>query len=66
FGKDGNAILALAFAKIIRPTALRNVEHVMEDTQITEMCSADVSFSSQWISDFLVRLGNNERGVKEE
>ncbi|MEM3513414.1 MAG: IS1634 family transposase [Thermoplasmata archaeon] len=65
FGKDGNAILALAFAKIIRPTALRNVEHVMEDTQISEMCGADVSFSSQWISDFLVRLGNNERGVKE-
>ncbi len=64
FGEKGNALLALAFAKVLDPSSLRNTRHIMEDTCIPEFCGVrGVSFSSQWLSDLLESLSRDERGL---
>ena len=63
FGSDGNNILALSMAKILRPSALRNVIHTIEDSWIPEMCNTDSSFKSQWLSDFLVNISKQDIGL---
>ena len=63
FGSDGNNILALSMAKILRPSALRNVIHTIEDSWIPEMCNTDSSFKSQWLSNFLVNISKQDIGL---
>ena len=63
FGPDGRDILALSMTKVIRPTALKNVIHTMEDTWIPNICKTDSSFKSQWISNFLISLSKQDLGV---
>lgn len=62
-GEDGAAVLALAMAKVIDPTSLKNVKHMIEDSCIAEVCQARSSFTSQNISDLLERVSKNERGM---
>lgn len=63
-GDDGRAVLALAFAKIIKSTSLRNISHVMDDSYISEICHANGSFSSQALSNLLERISRNEVGLR--
>jgi transposase len=65
FGDDGKAILALAIAKVLRPVALKNISHIMEDSMVSELCRADTDFSSQWISDLLTRISKDELGNRK-
>jgi len=59
FGDDGDRILALAIARIINPTSLKNLRHVIEDSFLLEMYSLEDSFNSQWMSSFLERVGTS-------
>jgi transposase len=56
FGKDGDSILAVAMSKLLHPTSLKNLHHVLDDSFLPEMYSLKDSFSSQWLSSFLERL----------
>jgi len=61
---DGASALALAMAKVIDFTSMRLVHHLMEDTAIAEASKASASFTSQNISDILVRLARDQEGMK--
>lgn len=61
--EDGNAVLALAMTKVINPSSLRNVKHIMEDSCLAEVCQARSPFTSQSISELLERVSKNERGM---
>lgn len=62
-GEDGDPVLALAMTKVVDPTSLKNVKHVMEDSCLAEVCNARSSFTSQGISDLLERVSRNEQGM---
>jgi transposase len=63
FGKDGDLILALAMSKLVHQTSLKNLHHIMEDSFLPEIHSLKESFSSQWLSDFLVRLSSQDTAM---
>ena len=60
FGEDADKLLALAVAKVINPTSLRNVQHLLEDSYLPEMLELREELSSQRLSDFLRKLGKRE------
>jgi len=62
-GEDGRKVLALALARIIDPTSLRNVHHILEDNHLLESLELEDSFDSQWMSRFLDRLSDNADGI---
>ena len=63
FGKDGDLILAIAMSKLLHQTSLKNIHHVLEDSFLPEMYSLKESFSSQWLSDFLMRLSSKDSAM---
>jgi transposase len=63
FGKDGDLILAIAMSKLLHQTSLKNMHHVLEDSFLPEIYSLKESFSSQWLSDFLMRLSSKETAM---
>jgi transposase len=63
FGKDGDVIYAMAMAKLIYPTSLKNLHHVVEDSYIPEMYALKDSFSSQWLSTFFERLASKDTSM---
>jgi transposase len=63
FGKDGDLILAIAMSKLLHQTSLKNMHHVLEDSFLPEMYSLKESFSSQWLSDFLIRLSSKDSAM---
>ncbi len=63
FGKDGDLILTIAMSKLIHQTSLKNLHHVLEDSYLPEMYSLKESFSSQWLSDFLLRLSSKDAAM---
>jgi hypothetical protein len=40
FDKDGRNLLALTMSKVMRPSSLKNIHHLMEDSFIPELCEA--------------------------
>lgn len=63
FGKDGDLILTIAMSKLMHQTSLKNLHHVLDDSYLPEMYSVKESFSSPWLSDFLVRLSTKEAAM---
>jgi transposase len=63
FGKDGDSILAVAMSKLLHQTSLKNINHVLDDSFLPEMYTLNESFSSQWLSDFLVRLSSQDTAM---
>jgi transposase len=63
FGKDGDAILAMALSKLLYQTSLKNVSGVLDDSFIPEMYALKDSFSSQWLSRFLERLSEKDAAM---
>ena len=63
FGKDGDLILAIAMSKLLHQTSLKNMHHVLEDSFLPEIYSLKESFSSQWLSDFLMRLSSKDTAM---
>ena len=64
FGEDGDAILAMAMSKLLCPTSLKNIHHVLEDSFIPEMYSLKDPFNSQWLSSFLSKLEAKESAME--
>lgn len=64
FGEDGDRILALAMGRMINPTALKNAQHIIEDSFMPELYNLDDTFNSQWMSRFLQRIGTDEMGAR--
>jgi transposase len=63
FGKDGDLILAIAMSKLLHQTSLKNMHHVLEDSFLPEIYTLKESFSSQWLSDFLMRLSSKDAAM---
>jgi len=63
FGKDGDLILTIAMSKLLHQTSLKNMHHVLEDSFLPEIYSLKESFSSQWLSEFLVRLSSKDAAM---
>ncbi|MGD0951773.1 MAG: IS1634 family transposase [Methanotrichaceae archaeon] len=64
FGGDGDAILAMAISKLLCPTSLKNMHHILEDSFIPEMYSLNDSFNSQWLSSFLGKIESKESAME--
>jgi transposase len=64
FGEDGDAILAMAISKLLCPTSLKNMHHILEDSFIPEMYSLKDSFNSQWLSSFLGKIESKESAME--
>lgn len=65
FDKDGRNLLALTMSKVMRPSSLKNIHHLMEDSFIPELCEARGSFTSQWLSRFLESISLKEHGMEQ-
>jgi hypothetical protein len=63
FGKDGDLILTIAMSKLLHQTSLKNIHHVLEDSFLPEIYDIKDSFSSQWLSDFLMRLSSKDAAM---
>jgi transposase len=63
FGKDVDLILAISMSKLLHQTSLKNMHHVLEDSFLPEIYSLKESFSSQWLSDFLMRLSSKDTAM---
>jgi transposase len=64
FGEDGDALLAMAMSKLLCPTSLKNIHHVLEDSYIPEMYSLKDTFNSQWMSSFLRKIETKESAME--
>jgi len=61
FGGDGDALLALAMARVMEPGSLRLLHHVLERSFLPELFSMREECTSQRLSRFLERIGGKER-----
>src|SRR5271157_4400843 len=59
-----DAIIAMAMSKLLCPTSLKNIHHVLEDSFIPEMYSLKDPFNSQWLSSFLSKLEAKESAME--
>jgi len=60
FQEDADKVLALAIAKVINPTSLKNVQHLLDDSYLPEMLGLNDPCTSQRPSDFLRKIGQRE------
>lgn len=58
-------ILALAVVRVVRPSSLRNVNDIIEESSLPEMLSLDDEFTSQFLSRFLSDLGKDIRSKRK-
>jgi transposase len=63
FGQQGEEILALAMAKVIKPDSLRNLHRVLEDSFLPELYSLEGEYTSQRMSRLIEDLGSKEGGM---
>lgn len=63
FGAQGEEILALAMAKVIKPDALRNLHQVLEDSFLPELYSLKGEYTSQRMSRLIEDLGGKEAAM---
>jgi transposase len=60
FGPQGEEILALAMAKVIRPDSLRSMHHVLEMSFLPELYKLEGEYTSQRLSRLIDDLGGKE------
>jgi len=63
FGAQGEEILALAMAKVIKPDSLRNLHQVLDDSFLPEMYSLKGEYTSQRMSRLIEELGSKEAAM---
>jgi transposase len=63
FGAQGEEVLALAMAKVIKPDSLRNLHRVLGDSFLPEMYSLKGEYTSQRMSRLIEELGGKEAAM---
>ena len=63
FGAQGEEILALAMAKVIKPDSLRSLHRVLEDSFLPEIFELKEDFTSQRLSRLIEDLGGKEAAM---
>jgi transposase len=63
FGAQGEEILALAMAKVIKPDSLRNLHHVLDNSFLPELYSLKGEYTSQRMSRLIEDLGSKEAAM---
>ena len=63
FGAQGEEILALAMAKVIKPDSLRNLHQVLDNSFLPELYSLKGEYTSQRMSRLIEEIGGNEAAM---